>query len=259
MRIVLYSRGETEEVEEALKKAGVDYGVYPETTSGDVAVSWGGDGTFLDCVRLLGHAMPVLGINSGRLGFLANVPMQEMTSAFEALKRGEYVVEERGLIEAAWDGIERGQAFNDFTITHGGMGMVSVEAFIDGRAVATYWGDGVIVSTPAGSTAYALSVGGPIIAPGTGCFLIAPIAPHNLTMRPIVVPDTCEIMLRMSTRDRYAWAALDNSRYEVGGGTAFVLRKADRRVRVVALTGSSFYETLRNKMLWGMDTRVMDN
>lgn len=258
MKIVLYSRtGDAREAIDALAAAKVDHTVYPDAEGADMALSYGGDGTLLDCVRRLGH-LPVLGINSGRLGFLASVPREEMVAAFEAIKKGEYTLEQRPLIDVSWDypaGPEYPFAFNDFAIQRGGTGMISVEARIDGELVATYWGDGVLVSTPAGSTAYALSVGGPIVAPGCGCMLMSPIAPHNLTMRPIVVPDGSEIMLRVSTRDKYAYASLDDSRYEVGGGAAFRLTRAQRDVRLVRLPGTSFYRTLREKMLWGIDPR----
>jgi NAD+ kinase len=261
MKVVLFSRGDTSEVAAALDAAGIAWATHPDTDGADVAVSYGGDGTLLDCVRTLGH-LPVLGVNSGRLGFLADVPREGMAEAFAALGRGEFTTEPRALIDVQWEGHTPPAysfAFNDFTLQRGGTGMISVEAYIDGEQVATYWGDGVIVSTPAGSTAYSLSVGGPIVAPGCGCLLISPIAPHNLTMRPIVVPETSEIMLRMSTRDRYAYAALDDSRYEVGWGAAFRLRKADRQVQVVRLAGASFYKTLREKMFWGVDNRTVIN
>ncbi len=261
MKIVLFSRGDISDVAGAMGAAGIEWSAYPDSEGAEVAVSYGGDGTFLDCVRTLGH-LPVLGVNSGRLGFLADVPHDGMTEAFASLGRGEFTTEPRPLIDVQWDNNAQPDysfAFNDFTIQRGGTGMISVEVYIDGESVATYWGDGVIVSTPAGSTAYSLSVGGPVIAPGCGCFLISPIAPHNLTMRPIVVPENSEIMLRMSTRDRYAYAALDDSRYEVGWGAAFRLRKAERQVRVVRFAGASFYKTLREKMLWGVDNRMMIN
>lgn len=257
MKIVLFSRGDIADVARALDGAGLAWSEYPDAGDADMAVSYGGDGTFLDCVRMLGH-LPVLGINSGRLGFLADVPHDGMARAFEQLAKGDFTTEQRPLIDVRWDypgQPEYSFAFNDFTIQRGGTGMISVEAFIDGEQVATYWGDGVIVSTPAGSTAYSLSVGGPVVAPGCGCLLISPIAPHNLTMRPIVVPENCEIMLRMSTRDRYAYAALDDSRYEVGGGAAFRIGATQRRVSLVRLPGGSFYKTLREKMLWGADMR----
>jgi NAD+ kinase len=260
MKIALYSRGPTAEVEAELRRAGLDYGICPEGVEGaDVAVSWGGDGTLLDCMRLVGrHGIPVLGVNSGRLGFLANVPREGMAQAFDDLREGRFRAEPRALIEV--DGSFPAQpdypfAFNEFSLQRGGTGMIAVEAWVDGEMVATYWGDGAILSTPAGSTAYSLSVGGPVVAPGCECFVLSPIAPHNLTMRPVVIPDRSEVTLRVSTRDRYAYAALDNSRYEVPGGESFRLRKAGNGVFLVALQNISFYDTLRNKMLWGVDQR----
>lgn len=290
VRVVLYSRsGDTSDVEAALRAAVVEYAVWSEELGAgsgefDLAVSWGGDGTFLDCVRRLGH-LPVLGVNSGRLGFLANVPREQMAAAFAELSAGHYTVSQRALLNVSWrddttsdgtsvagdsgttatdvvsvtgmdgTGVERATAFNDFVIQRGGTGMISVEAAIDGQPVATYWGDGVIVATPAGSTAYSLSVGGPVIAPGCACLLLAPIAPHNLTMRPIVVPEGSLVELRISTRDRYAYASLDDSRREVPGGTLFTLCAGPSRARLVELPGHSFYRTLREKMLWGVDPR----
>ena len=137
--------------------------------------------------------------------------------------------------------------------------MISVDAYIDGEMVATYWGDGVIFSTPAGSTAYSLSVGGPVVAQGCKCFVISPIAPHNLTMRPVVIPDDSAVTFRVSTRDQYAYATLDNSQFEVAGGAGFTLSKSKNSVFLVRLQNISFYDTLRNKMLWGIDRRSLPN
>ena len=225
----------------------------------DVAVSYGGDGTFLDCVRVFGRfGIPVLGINSGRLGFLANVPKEDMEQAFADLRYHRYEKEERSLILAEGDfpgQPEYPYAFNEFSIQRGGTSMISVEAYINGEMVATYWGDGVLFSTPAGSTAYSLSVGGPVVAPGCECFLLSPIAPHNLTMRPVVIPDTSTATFRVSTRDEYAFATLDNSHFEIPDGATFRVSKAEKPVFLVKLQNISFYDTLRNKMLWGIDKR----
>lgn len=233
----------------------------PEECRGkaDVAVSYGGDGTFLDCVRMLGrYGIPVLGINSGRLGFLANVPKEGMRQAFDDLKRGRYSKEPRTLIQAEGDFPqipEYPYAFNEFSIQRGRTDMISIEAYINDEMVATYWGDGLIFSTPAGSTAYALSVGGPVVAPGCACFVIAPIAPHNLTMRPVVIPDDSAVTFRIAARDSYAYVTLDNVNYEVADGAVFRVSKSKNPVFLVKLQNISFYDTLRNKMLWGFDRR----
>ncbi len=260
MRIALFSRGGTAEAESELRQAGLEYGVYPDGWQGaDVAVSYGGDGTFLDCVREVGrHGIPVLGINSGRLGFLANVPKEDMRQAFNDLLEGRHTTEERPLIVASGDFASQPEypyAFNEFSIQRGGTSMISVETYIDGEMVATYWGDGVIFSTAAGSTAYSLSAGGPVVAPGCECFVLSPIAPHNLTMRPVVIPDGSEAMFRVSTRDEYAFATLDNTNFRVANGATFRVSKAEKPVFLVKLQNISFYDTLRNKMLWGIDKR----
>ena len=260
MRIALFSRGETAEAESELRQAGLEYSVYPDAWQGaDVAVSYGGDGTFLDCVREVGRfGIPVLGINSGRLGFLANVPKEDMRKAFADLLHGNYTTEELPLIVAQGDfpaQPEYPYAFNEFSIQRGGTGMISVEAYIDGEMVATYWGDGVIFSTAAGSTAYSLSAGGPVVAPGCECFVLSPIAPHNLTMRPVVIPDRSEATFRLSTRGEYAFATLDNTSFRIADGATFTVSKAEKPVFLAKLQNISFYDTLRNKMLWGIDKR----
>lgn len=291
MKIVLFSRphtshppGELKELFGAVAHSGLDYAVIADVAGeaarlagiavptdriytdpaevcrgADVAVSYGGDGTFLDCVRELGRfGIPVLGINSGRLGFLANVPKEDMRQAFADLLYRRYTTEERPLIFAQGDfpaQPEYPYAFNEFSIQRGGTSMISVEAYINGEMVATYWGDGVIFSTAAGSTAYSLSVGGPVVAPGCACFVLSPIAPHNLTMRPVVIPDTSEVTFRVSTRDEYAFATLDNTNIQVRDGATFRVSKAEKPVFLVRLQNISFYDTLRNKMLWGIDKR----
>ncbi len=224
-----------------------------------LAVSYGGDGTFLDCVKLVGmHSMPVLGINSGRLGFLANVPKECIGQAFADIREGRFSVERRALLEASGDFPvvpEHPYAFNEFSIQRGGTGMISVETSVNHEQVATYWGDGVLLSTPAGSTAYSLSVGGPIVAPGCSCFVLSPIASHNLTMRPMVLPDDSVVTFRVSTRDNKAFVAMDNTSYELAGSATFRLSKAKNPVFLARLQNISFYDTLRNKMMWGFDRR----
>ena len=133
--------------------------------------------------------------------------------------------------------------------------MISVEAYVNDEMVATYWGDGVLLSTPAGSTAYSLSVGGPVVAPECGCFVLSPIAPHNLTMRPVVVPDTSEVTFRVGTRDGKVAVALDSANYEATDKAVFKVRKAKKTVFLAELQNISFYDTLRNKMMWGFDRR----
>lgn len=224
-----------------------------------VAVSYGGDGTFLECVKSLGlGGIPILGVNSGRLGFLANVPVDGMAQALEDLKKGKYATESRTLLDVAGDfphSLQNSYAFNEFTVQRGGTGMIAVEAYVNDEMVATYWGDGVILSTPAGSTAYSLSVGGPVVAPGCGCFVLSPIAPHNLTMRPVVIPDDSRVSFRVSSRGEDCFVSLDSLNWKVADGSRFSVSRAKNSVFLVKLQNISFYDTLRNKMMWGFDRR----
>ncbi len=224
-----------------------------------VVMSYGGDGTFLDCVKLVDrHPIPILGVNSGRLGFLSNVPKECIRQTLSDLKSGCYTTQSRVLLEASGDFVETPEypfAFNEFSIQRSGTSMISVETYVDGEMVATYWGDGVLLSTPAGSTAYALSVGGPVVAPECACLVLAPIASHNLTMRPVVIPDDSEVTFRLGTRDGDAFVTLDNKSCRAGDGATFTISKAKNAVFLVHLQNISFYDTLRNKMMWGFDRR----
>ncbi len=224
-----------------------------------VVISFGGDGTFLDCVRRVGHSgTPILGVNSGRLGVLANVPLEEVDEAFESRRSGRFTIEQRPLIEAKGDFRTQPDfpyAFNEFSLHRGTAEMIAVEVEVDGQGVATIWGDGVLVATPAGSTAYSLSVGGPVVAPGCDCRVIAPIAPHNLTMRPVVVPAQGEVTLRVRARRGNPYATLDNRIFPTGDGGSFTLREAKISTNLVKLHNNSFYATLNQKLSWGVDRR----
>ena len=221
--------------------------------------SYGGDGTFLDSVRLLNlRNIPILGINSGRLGFLANVTKNELPTAINYLIGGQFSLQNRVLIEAKGEyvkAIRFPYAFNEFSIQKGHVNMVDVEVYIDGEMVTTYRGDGVLVATPAGSTAYSLSVGGPIVSPTSSCFVISPIAPHNLTMRPLVIPDSANLVFKVKSRDNENFMTIDNRRFSVPNGSEFSVSKAKSSIILVQLQNISFYQTLRNKMMWGLDTR----
>jgi NAD+ kinase len=146
-------------------------------------------------------------------------------------------------------------AVNEFAIQRHGANMISVETYVDGQMVATYHGDGVLLSTPTGSTAYSLSVGGPVVAPTCACLVISPLAPHNLTMRPIVIPDSCEVTFRIRARQPYAFVTLDNTAYRVREGTVFKVKKSENNFFLALPQNISFYDTLREKMMWGMDNR----
>lgn len=228
-------------------------------TPDSVVISYGGDGTLLSAVRLLGGKKnPVLGINSGRLGFLAIVSQEEAVEALDALIEGRFTTEKRTLLKVEGDvedEISFPLAFNEFSVQRRHMGMIGTRVEIDGRVVANYWSDGVVVATPTGSTAYSLSAGGPILAPECHCMVLTPIAPHNLTMRPLVVPDSCSIRLTIDTRDPQAVAAIDNENFTIRNNSSFTITRAEEEVFLVKLQNISFYDTLKNKMMWGLDGR----
>lgn len=259
MKIALYSRPENPLlpiITDELRRRRLDFSLNPESPQGyDLALSFGGDGTFLSTVRKMGEShIPILGINSGRLGFMAAVALEDIAGAMDELRDGRYTIEERTLLQVS--GGVQGLAVNEFTIQKEGTAMISVEIGIDGEQVATYWADGVIVSTSTGSTAYSMSVGGAILAPGCRCLILSPIAPHNLNIRPLVVPDTSVVTLKVTTRSGGgAIATIDNRERPVADGTVFELAKARHKLRVVRPAGNSFYKTLRNKLLWGVDAR----
>ncbi len=236
------------------------YGAFiAPTTEQAVLVCYGGDGTLLEGVhRLGGRQLPVVGINAGRLGFLTSDSRKGLKRLFAALRDGELCFEERSLIEVESDLPSNGDsplALNEFSIQRNGAGMLSVEIYIDEKMVATCHGDGVIVSTPTGSTAYSLSAGGPVVAPTCACFVITPIAPHNLTMRPVVIPDTSRIRLKVQARRSEAFLTLDNRSYAVPSSCEFTLHKAEKSIFLAVPHNISFYDTLRNKMMWGVDIR----
>ena len=223
-------------------------------------ICYGGDGTLLEGVRLLGERrIPVMGIHSGRLGFLMNVPREGIDRALAEIRKGEYTTVTTPLIEVEGDFLQKPDypyVFNEFSIQRSGASMISVTACIDGEMIATYWGDGVLLSTPAGSTAYSLSIGGPVVAPGCACFVLSPIAPHNLTMRPVVLPDHSEVIFKVTVRDdRKFFATLDNRTFSIEGEAVFRLSLSKKSVLLVKLQNISFYDTLRNKMMWGLDRR----
>ncbi len=222
-------------------------------------VSIGGDGTLLDGIRRLeGRPIPVLGINLGHLGFLTGAGRDGISYIFDDIRNNRLRIEQRSMVRVESDmptSIQWPYAVNEFAIQRHGANMISVETYVDGQMVATYHGDGVLLSTPTGSTAYSLSVGGPVVAPTCACLIISPLAPHNLTMRPIVIPDSCEVTFRIRARQPYAFVTLDNTAYRVREGTVFKVKKSENNFFLALPQNISFYDTLREKMMWGMDNR----
>lgn len=229
-----------------------------EMAADAVMVSYGGDGTFLEAVRLAyEYCVPILGINYGRLGFLASTTRESAGKVFEELHNGLYEIYPRAMLEISGDfGVEllHPYALNEFSIFRKEMNMSDVEVFVGDDKITTYRGDGVMISTPTGSTAYSLSVGGPIVAPMCKCFIISPIAPHNLTMRPLVIPDSSTVRFKVNGRAKESSVSIDNRSFNIPYGSEFTVRKADKPVFLVNPQNISFYDTLRNKMMWGIDS-----
>jgi len=226
----------------------------------DFVISMGGDGTFLKAAsRVRDKNIPIVGINMGRLGFLADVNAQEVTPCLQALFRGDYMVEDRTLIcvETSGEQLEGYPcALNDIAILkRDNASMISIRASINGEYLRTYLADGLIVSTPTGSTAYSLSNGGPIIVPGTHMFSMTAVAPHSLNSRPIVLPDDSEITLTVESRSHNFLVAIDGRSEKLREGTRLTLRKAPYRIKVIKRNDHRYFTTLREKMMWGLDAR----
>lgn len=226
----------------------------------DFVISMGGDGTFLKAASRVGDkCIPIVGINMGRLGFLADVHPDEIETCLAALCQGCYAVEEREVLQVSTDGAAfEGCCFalNDIAILkRDNASMISVRTNINGEYLTTFQADGLIVSTPTGSTAYSLSNGGPIIAPGTKVFLLTAVAPHSLNARPIVIADDSVVTLTVESRSHNFLVAIDGRSEKCKEGTTLTLRKAPYNVRVVKRTDKSYFPTLRDKMMWGADVR----
>ncbi len=227
----------------------------------DFAVSMGGDGTLLKTASRIGKKkIPIVGVNIGRLGFLADVKPSEIESCFAALVRGEFSVVDHSVIRIDTDDDSKfgssPYALNDIALLkRDNASMISIRASINGEYLMTYQADGLIVTTPTGSTAYSLSNGGPILTPYTDTMCLTAVAPHSLTVRPIVVPDSSVITLKVESRSHSFLAAVDGRSYSLQDGTEIRISKADYAARIVRFTDTRYYSTLREKMMWGMDQR----
>lgn len=226
----------------------------------DLALSVGGDGTFIQTVKFIRDSqVPILGINTGRLGFLANISTENMLSTLEAVKKEEFVFQERSMLRVEMEKNPYGDdnyALNEITIhKKDTASMITVHASLDDRYLNSYWADGLIVSTPTGSTAYNLSCGGPIVTPGCQVHMLTPIAPHNLNVRPMVVPDHFEISLSVEGRERRFLMSLDGIPHSIKQGEIIKVKKADFFVKVIKFEDNNFLDTIRNKMMWGLDKR----
>ena len=222
--------------------------------------SLGGDGTFLKSFLVAKNgSIPLVGINSGRLGFLSDISREEIESAITDILNGNILIDERTALEL--EIVSDGQseflyALNEIAVTKlDSSSMININAFINDEFLNTYWADGLIVATPTGSTAYSLSVGGPILTPDSENFVISPIAPHNLTVRPMVVPDHHSITLRVEGRGHHFLASIDSKSETIYFKESLKIRKAPFKVKTIRLKDHSFFTTLRNKLMWGADKR----
>ena len=245
----------------ALRAAGHElYAVaqMPDFQAGtDALLSLGGDGTFLLAARLaVGAGVPVLGVNFGRLGFLSENDPERVV---EALDRGDYEIEERELLQVSCPDLPAEEpwpfALNEVSVSRVSPSMLGVDVDVDGAALPTYWADGLLVATSSGSTAYSLSVGGPICMPETKVFIVAPISPHNLNVRPLVVPESSHLCISLRSRDERAVLTMDNRNYTVPAGTKIRVSAAPMRLRRLRLGRSNFINALRTRLLWGEDIR----
>lgn len=226
----------------------------------DFMVSVGGDGTLLEAVTHVGSLeTPILGINMGRLGFLATTPRDRISNAIEALYKDYYKIDQRSLIHLIadrdiFDDLNFG--LNEMTILKKDTSsMIVVHAYIDGEYLNSYWADGLIVSTPTGSTGYSLSCGGPLVLPQSNNFIITPVSPHNLNVRPMIVSDKSVISFEIEGRSKNFLVSLDSRSYTVDASIQLAVKKEQFSVKLVKLDGYNFFDNLRQKLNWGLDVR----
>jgi NAD+ kinase len=229
-------------------------------TAIDCMISLGGDGTLLDTVTLIRDSgIPVLGINYGRLGFLANIGKEEIADAIDAIAERKYVLDKRTLLHLEANMPLFGQtpyALNEFSIyKKENSPMIKIHTYLNGEFLNTYWADGLIVATPTGSTGYSLSCGGPVVFPDSSSFVITPIAPHNLNIRPIVVPDNNIISFEVESRTDDFICALDSRRVTTGKEVQIAVKKESFDIRLIRMNENNFLQTLREKLSWGLDKR----
>ena len=226
----------------------------------DMVLSMGGDGTFLKAASYVGNKnIPILGINTGRLGFLADVSPEEMEDTFKDIYNHNYKVEDRSVLQV----ISNGQPLKGYpcglneiaVLKRDSSSMITIHTSINGAYLTTYQADGLVIATPTGSTAYSLSIGGPVIVPHSNTIAITPVAPHSLNVRPIVINDDWEITLDVESRSHNFLVAIDGRSETCREGTRLIIRKADYNIKVVKRPNHVFFHTLRDKMMWGADGR----
>jgi len=233
---------------------------YDELKEVKYLISVGGDGTLLDTVTFVRDSgIPIIGINMGRLGFLASIAKQEIKTAVESLMKGHFTIEKRSLIRVEsniplFNGVNYG--LNEVTIhKKDTSSMIIVHAYLNGEFLNSYWADGLILATPTGSTGYSLSCGGPIIFPNSENFVITPISPHNLNVRPIIISDNQVITFEVEGRSAHYLATLDSRTETLETTVQLAVRKESFELNLIRLSTENYLGTLRNKLMWGLDTR----
>ena len=227
----------------------------------DIALSVGGDGTFLQTAAQINrHAIPILGINTGRLGFLADIGCDQLEATLEELFQRKYRIEERMLLQLKTHGYDfqgYNHALNEVAILkRDTSSMITIHTFLNDRYLTSYQSDGLIIATPTGSTAYSMSVNGPIILPESDNIVLTPVAPHSLNVRPLVIPGSHQITLRVESRTQTFLVALDGRSEVLSMETHLTVGKADFTTRIIQRLDHTFYQTLRDKLMWGVDKRV---
>ena len=227
----------------------------------DMMITIGGDGTLLRSITYIRDlGIPIIGINTGRLGFLATLNQELLNIELKKILKGEFDVKERSLLEVSVDNNDNFSDFN-FALNEVSVGrknttsMIEIKTMLDGEYLNTYWADGLIVSTPTGSTGYSLSCGGPIMTPSSQTFSITPIAPHNLNARPLVISDEIKIELSVEGREKSHLLSLDSQIISLENNVKIKIKKANYKIKLASINNNSFYKTLRNKLLWGEDRR----
>lgn len=253
---ILYER-------QLIKKEYKTFSSYKELdNSFDLLLSIGGDGTILRAATLVRNTgIPILGINAGRLGFLASVQKENISTFLQMVVDKNYTITKRTLLKASvapknTEIARLNFAMNEVTVSRKDTAsMISIDTYLDGAFLTSYWADGLIISTPTGSTGYSLSCGGPILTPDVKSLVITPISPHNLSARPLVVPDTTEIKLRVSGREQQHLVSMDSRSISIGNESILTIKKNTFPINMVEIPGETFFKTLRNKLLWGEDKR----
>ena len=226
----------------------------------EYCLSIGGDGTLLESISLVGNLqIPIAGINTGRLGFLATISQQDTQKAIDHLINGKFEIQERTLVKLETDGDIFGTknfALNEMTVLkRDSSSMIVVNASINGKFLNSYWADGLVISTPTGSTGYSLSCGGPVLTPEAKNFILSPVCPHNLNVRPIIVPDDSEIKLEIQARTKNIIVSLDSRSKIVNSETSFTVKKEKFCAKILSFEEYNFFNTLRTKLNWGLDVR----